>query len=209
SLEVKGNTPWLLNIAELVRQRVPNARFLMACFKERQAETVRAAAEQHKAPVEIHVGKTPEIIRAATCAVSVSGSVSLELMRHKVPSVIIYRISHWAWMLQKILRRIRFMTLVNLLDTDELFPKEIPLYHPDRPEDANVPYPEYAWIRDPSDYISNQVVELLTDSELRQRKIAQLEDLNARYAQPGASRNAAAYILDSLGAINAPVARAA
>ena len=46
-------------------------------------------------PVEVCVGKTPELMRLADCAMAVSGSVSLELLYHTTPTVILYWISRF------------------------------------------------------------------------------------------------------------------
>ena len=56
----------------------PDVRFLVAAFNERQAATVRAPRPRGRLPVEVHVGRTPEIIELADACISVSGSVSLE-----------------------------------------------------------------------------------------------------------------------------------
>ena len=46
-------------------------------------------------PIEVCVGRTPELIHLADCCMAVSGSVSLELLYHTKPTVILYWIRRW------------------------------------------------------------------------------------------------------------------
>ena len=79
---------------------MPEARFALAAFKPTQAEIARQMVAAAGLPVEVCVGKTPELMRLADCAMSVSGSVSLELLYHTKPTVILYWISRFAYLVQ-------------------------------------------------------------------------------------------------------------
>jgi hypothetical protein len=70
--------------------------------------------------IEIFVGKTPELMRLADCAMSVSGSVSLELLYHTTPTVILYWIDRFAYLVQCFFRKVKYITLVNLIATGGL-----------------------------------------------------------------------------------------
>ena len=94
---------------------MPNARFAVASFKPSQAEIRREQLQGSDLPIEVHVGRTGEIIAAADCAMAVSGSVSLELLYHTKPTVILYYISRLAMFVQTFFRKVRYITLVNLL----------------------------------------------------------------------------------------------
>ena len=85
------NFATMLSAAAKVRAARPDVRFLVAAFNERQAATARAAVVASGLPAEVHVGRTPEIIELAEACISVSGSVSLELMYRAKPTVIVYR----------------------------------------------------------------------------------------------------------------------
>ena len=54
-------------------------------------------------------------MRLADCAMSVSGSVSLELLYHTTPTVILYWIDRFAYFVQGFFRKVKYITLVNLL----------------------------------------------------------------------------------------------
>jgi lipid-A-disaccharide synthase len=159
---------------------------------------VREALRDVDFPVEVHVGRTPELIAASECTMAVSGSVSLELLYHTKPTVILYYISPLAFFLQKYFRKVRYITLVNLLVTDDLFPKQVASYDPNDPVDAKVLMPEYLTCEDKSRQVAAHVVEWLTDASKRTARIAQLAELKEQVGYGGASKRAADYMLREL-----------
>lgn len=204
--EVKGNLDDLFRSAQIVKQQVPGVRFAVAAFKESQAQFARARAGQSGLDVEVHVGRTPELIEAATCAMAVSGSVSLELLYHTKPTVIQYRITRMANVLQRHFRKVRYITLVNLLTTSDLFQDRPAVFDPDSPDDAHVLMPEYLSCEDRSTDVSRHVVQWLTDEPARHDLVARMAELREKVAQGGASERAAEYIVDALGKIRASAA---
>jgi lipid-A-disaccharide synthase len=205
--EVKSNFRYFLKAAKLVHARVPGARFVVASFKPSQAALVRRAAADCGLPLEVHVGRTAEIIEAADCAMAVSGSVSLELLYHTTPTVVLYQVSPLAYFAQKFLRKVRYITLVNLLTTSDLFPKRVATYDPADPIDAHVLMPEYLTCDDKSERVASHIVEWLTDPISRGALVAQFAVLKERVGQGGASNRAAEYVLDALAARRRPVLR--
>jgi lipid-A-disaccharide synthase len=196
--EVRANLPTLLRAAERVRERVPNVRFAIAAFKESQAEYARRLVTAATLPVEVHVHRTPELIHAATCCMAVSGSVSLELLYHTKPTVILYHVSRLGFFAQRFARNVRYITLVNLITAPELAPKPVGVYDRHDPFDAHVLMPEYLTCTDRTVEMAEHVVEWLTDAAVRERRIAELAALKQRLAHGGASRRAADYIFATL-----------
>ncbi len=205
--EVKGNFGYFLKAAKLVYTRLPNVRFAVASFKPSQAEFVQELLKSSGLPIEVHVGRTAEIIHAADCAMSVSGSVSLELLYHTKPTVILYHISHFAYLLQTFFRKVRYITLVNLLTATDLFPKKVATYNPGDPLDAHVLMPEYLTCEDKSQQVANHIVEWLYQPAKRTALVAELAALKENVGHGGASRRAADYVLDALDARCRPVLR--
>jgi lipid-A-disaccharide synthase len=199
--EVKSNFRYFLKAAALVRQQVPTARFAVAAFKESQSQLVRDQLRGSQLPIEIHVGRTAELIAASECTMAVSGSVSLELLYHLKPSVILYYISPLAFFVQSFFRKVRYITLVNLLVTDDLFPKKVATYDPKSPLDAKVLIPEYLTCEDKSREVAAHVVEWLTDRAKQQARIAQLGELREQVGYGGASKRAADYLLAELARV--------
>jgi lipid-A-disaccharide synthase len=177
---------------------VPDARFAIASFKASQAEFARAALAGNNLPAEVYVGRTGEIIEAADCAMAVSGSVSLELLYHTKPTVILYYITRTAFFVQTFFRKVRYITLVNLLTATDLFPKRVATYNPSDPVDVHVLMPEYLTCQDKSRELAGHVIEWLTRPETRTQRVSQLTALKERVGHGGASLRAADYMLEVL-----------
>lgn len=205
--EVENNLRWFLKAAAMVRQRVPDVRLAIASFKPRQAEMARRQVAASGLLIDVHVGKTPELIRLADCCMAVSGSVSLELLYQAKPTVILYWISRLAYFVQGFFRKVKYITLVNLLNADEIYPKDITPYDPAQPDADRVLYPEYLTCADKSAQIAAHVVEWLTDPAKRETRVAELTALKTKVAHGGASSRAAQYIVDSLAQRPRPVPR--
>jgi len=197
--EVEANLESFLEAAKKVRARVPDVRLAVAAFKPRHAEIAQCQAAEAGLDVDVHVGKTPELMRLADCAMAVSGSVSMELLYHEKPTVILYRISRWLFLIHRFFLKVKYITLVNLLSTDELFPKNVTPFDPAQPDADRVLFPEYLTCEDKSSEIAAHVVEWLTEPEKRDARIAELARLKAQVGHGGASSRAAEYILNALG----------
>jgi lipid-A-disaccharide synthase len=205
--EVEQNLRWFLKAAAIIHARVPETRFAVASFKPHQAEMARQVTADCGLPIEVHLRRTGELIEAAECCLAVSGSVSLELLYHRKPTVVLYWINRFAYFVQGFFRRVKYITLVNLLAGDELFPDDLSPYDPAQPGADRVPFPEYLTCEDRSRQIAAHAIEWLTDEAKRQIKIAQLTDLKARVGHGGASRRAAEYILRELAPLPPRVPR--
>jgi lipid-A-disaccharide synthase len=129
---------------------------------------------------------------------SVSGSVSLELLYHTVPTVILYWITPFAYRVQKFFRKVKYITLVNLLSTDGLAETDITPFDPAQADADRVLFPEYLTCEDRSAQIAAHIVEWLSDPAKRTARVEALAALKDRVAHGGASARAADYILNTL-----------
>ncbi|HVX16152.1 MAG TPA: lipid-A-disaccharide synthase [Pirellulales bacterium] len=197
--EVEQNLHWFLRAAARIHAAVPNVRFAVASFKPHQAEYARRLVAETGLPIEVHLRRTPELIELADCCMAVSGSVSLELLHHAKPTVVLYHISRVAYFVQSFFRRVKFITLVNLLTADEIFPEDVTPYDPAAPGSERVLFPEYLTCEDRSERLARHVIEWLDDEPRRRKLIGELVKLKVRVGHGGASRRASEYILATLG----------
>jgi lipid-A-disaccharide synthase len=201
--EIEGNLASILRAAALVKARVPAARFAIGALHERHATRIREmlAAQQQALgglDVAIEAACTRSLITEAACAIAVSGSVSLELLASRVPTVIMYRISGLAYVVQSWYRRVRFITLVNLLACrDPIGPVRPTLLPPAAVEaaDPEAVYPEYLAVQDPAREAAAHVVAWLTDPGAREHAIGRIEAVAARVATGGSAAHAADAVL--------------
>lgn len=183
--ELHYNLSSLLRSAVLIHGRRPDTRFLVACFREQHRRQVEERLAGLGLPIEVHAGRTPEIIHLAHSCLAVSGSVSLELLYRGKPSAILYR-HHWTGIaLAHLLKNCRYITLVNLLADKEL-------------------YPEYFGTRCPAEELSGHILRWLNDRSAYEALCGELADLRRRIAVPGACERAAEAILAMVRQHGAP-----
>jgi lipid-A-disaccharide synthase len=196
--EVTHNLRWFLKAAQIIRRQVPHVRFAVATFNTRQANYARRKVDATDLPMGVFVGRTPELIQAADCCLAVSGSVSLELLYHTKPAVILYWISRPAYFVQGLFRKVKYITLANLLECDNIHPSDLSPFDPNQADAERVPFPEYLTYEDRSEQLAAHVREWLTDeNRLRERRVL-LHRLKDSTARAGASRRAAEHILTEL-----------
>jgi lipid-A-disaccharide synthase len=197
--EVADNLRWFLKAAAAIHAQVPRVRFAVAAFREDHAAAARAMAEKTPLPIDVFAGRTPELIHVSRCTMACSGSVSLELLHHAKPTVVLYWVPRLLyWLVRRFLIRVKYITLVNLLADEQPFASNPIPYDPHAPNADRVPFPEYPTYEDRSEQIAAHVIEWLTDDDLYRRRVAQLQTLKQRFAQSGASERAADYILRQL-----------
>ncbi len=196
--EVKMNLQTFLRAAAQIRRCVPKTRFAIASFKNSQAELARQAVASSGLEIKVHVGRTPELIHLAEVCMAVSGSVSLELLYQAKPTVILYRVSPLMYFLQSVFRKVKYITLVNLLNADELFPRDLRPFDPQQEDADRVLFPEYVTCKDRSPQIAAHLIGWLSDAEARQERVEALAQLRDKVGHAGASSRAADYILKTL-----------
>lgn len=203
--ELKTNVPVFLETARKIARQRPGTCFALSCLNDEQATTVREilahfASERDGSEsvpeIPVYGGKTPELIDLAKCCLACSGSVSLELMYREKPTVIHYQIPRWLYVAQKLMLRVRYITLVNLLWSDSIERTGMQVFDPDAPNANEVPFPEYLTTGDRTEDMKNRLVRLLDDHGYYQQKKQILGQLKDDFGQPGASRRAAIILWD-------------
>lgn len=175
TVEVRHNIATLAGTARHLLAQGCQARFLFPCVKQQHAEWVRNRLRGLDVPADVHVGRTPEIIASADACVAVSGSVSLELLFHTKPTVVIYRTTPFYRKLAGWCQNVPFICLVNLLAGRALYP-EFLLDHDEFEATAR---PILRWLNDPVEY---------------QRLVSELSALRTEVARPGACQEAAVFL---------------
>lgn len=177
--EVAGNFAQMLRAIQRIHAERPDVRFLVASFKENQREAAAEMARKHNLPIEFHVGRTAEIIELADACLSVSGSVSLEMLHRLKPTVIVYHTGLVFRVLAGLLMRSKYITLVNLLADEEVFPEM------------------YGYF-DRSREMSTQVLQWLNDPQKHAERVEKLRRLREKVAMPGACDRAADFLVQQI-----------
>jgi len=187
TLELRRNLPILVRAAAKLSQSRPDVRFTVSCLRDKHkamaeeiiGRTLATLGELPAPKLELFAGRTPELIRLAEAAWSVSGSVSLELMMEALPTVILYKVRPVDLWIARPFIKAKYITLVNLLADEELMP-------------------EYLTSRDVSDDLVRHAAAWLGDPTAKARATANLAALRYTAARPGATLRAAERIAEWL-----------
>jgi lipid-A-disaccharide synthase len=108
--EIRRIWPPMLEAARILRSRHPGLRLVVPV-----APTVDRALLGEAAGVEIVEGRAPEVLAGADAAVVASGTATLEAALALTPQVVVYRTNWLNWLIGRLLVKVRFLSLVNLL----------------------------------------------------------------------------------------------
>ena len=197
--EVQNVLPVLLEAASKTVQQVDDCDVAIACYNENHRAMAQEMLDQRNLSFRTFVDRTQDLMSASELCLACSGSVSLELLHHRKPTIIVFKIKRWMMVAQAILIRCKFMTLVNLIATKDITRKTWRPYDPDATGAEDAVMPEYLTTGDPSEKVAARAVALLNDQSLRQKNIDRLDELARQYAIPGATDRAADYILENVG----------
>lgn len=130
--EIKRNLPAMLKAAELLRQEEPRAIFGISCAHGEASSLILQALSKTSLKANLHVFLVPksqryELMRASRCAMAKSGTVTLELALHGIPTVVVY---HLSWLNRLYAKRVLRLNLphyciVNILSGKKVFPELI------------------------------------------------------------------------------------
>jgi len=167
--------PDLARAAARVKAQVPAAQFVIA--RAPNLDDRLFAHAQALVPMIVVSGETDNVLAASDVAMVASGTATVQAALHGTPMVIVYRVSRATYFLGRRLVKLDTFGMVNLIAGERIVPELI--------QDAFTPEGAAA-----------EAVSLLTD---RQR-IAAMRDgyerMRKRLGGPGASRRAAAAILN-------------
>jgi lipid-A-disaccharide synthase len=193
--EVSRNWPVMLEVLRRLHTRHPELTFLVACYSDahRRECVQEMLIKAPSLPIQFFVGRTSEIIELGDFSLMVSGSVSLEMVARRTPSVVLYRIGRGLDILRRIGFQIRYISLPNLIANREVMPEFLSVGNPE-PAIRAITDVLDRWTRLP---------------EERQLAVAQLESLADGLVETGATRRTADFIVRTLAGETAQETRRA
>jgi len=183
SQEVRHLLPVMIRAAQEVHRALPGARFAVAVahtFRSEELERIARAtgvAEGDPAwPLWIE-GRTYDVLAAAHVAVVASGTATLEGALLGTPLVVVYKVAPSTYALGKMLVKVPFLALPNLIAGRKVVPELLQ-------SDAS------------PTRIAEEVVALWKDPEARQAMVEAYGEIRARLGGPGATMRAAQVVLE-------------
>jgi lipid-A-disaccharide synthase len=179
--ELRRLLPVMLQAAEKIRAASKDLTVLVGLGETGDRRAVEAALSAAPSPARVIQGRTPEVMRAADFLLAASGTVTLEAAILGTPMLITYRVGWLSYLLGRLLVRVRFVGLPNLVAEDSVVPELI--QH-----------------KATSGRLAATALEILGSPERLARMRSALQEVRRRLGMPGATERAAQEVLALLPA---------
>lgn len=180
--EVKRILPAMWATAAKVQQQFPGASWIVAAPSEEVAGWVRTEMQRlGGGPQRVSVvsGQTRQVLRQARAALVASGTATIETALMRCPMLVVYRVAWATYFLGRLLIRVPFLGMVNIVAGERLCPEFI--QRQARPQ-----------------AIAAALAPLLRDGPAREKMLAGLERVSRALGDPRSAEHAADIVLQEL-----------
>jgi lipid-A-disaccharide synthase len=114
-----------LESAKVLLVQDPNLIFVVPMITEYRAEQFNELHQKlaPEVPVKVFINKTQQVMAASDCLLTASGTVTLEAALIKRPMVITYKFNWLTYQMGKLLVKLKYFSLPNLMVNRELVPE--------------------------------------------------------------------------------------
>jgi lipid-A-disaccharide synthase len=166
--EIARILPEMLDAAERIRERRPDAQFVVPIASTvGEADLAPHLARHATLDVKLVPGRMEEVVGASDAALVKSGTSTLETALMLRPMVVVYRLSWLSWLVGRLLVKLAHVSLVNLLAGRRVVPELLQ-------GDAT------------GARMAAEVERLLGDPAARDAQLAGLREVRASLGEPGA-----------------------
>ena len=125
SSEVNLLLPILIDYINMMNAKYKNFYFVFHATNENKnlIEEKINNSNLYNAEVITDESIKKQILNISTFAVSKSGTVSLEICNAKVPSIIIYKMNFLNFLIIKMLAKVKFANIINIINNKEIIPE--------------------------------------------------------------------------------------
>lgn len=177
--EIKQHLDPLISTADLLRKKLPELRFVVVTLP-----ALRDLVEREIAGAPGHIAVTTdhryEAVRFSELAIACSGTATLEAAILGTPMIVIYRLAFFSWAIGKMIVKVPYISLANLVAGERVVPELI-----QRDVTARA--------------LAEEALRLLTDEVRRRTMIEQLGAVKERLGSGGATARTAALALALAG----------
>ncbi len=113
--EINRHMPPLLGAAEIIKEKYPDASFVMPVAPTLLPEEISSYLEDSKISVEVVTDSFQQVVKGADIALVSSGTATIETALLGTPMVVIYRLNPLTYLLARLLIRVDYIAMVNLV----------------------------------------------------------------------------------------------
>ena len=123
--EVKVLTPILINFVKLMNQKNHNYNFVFHATHENKNLIKDYVKKSQLENIEVLYDEKIkyEVLSKSIFAVAKSGTISLEICNLKIPSIIIYKINYINYFIMKLLVKVKYANIINIINNEEIIPE--------------------------------------------------------------------------------------
>ncbi len=173
--EVRKLFPIMLRAAHRIRRVMPEVVFEVAAADERIAREIRRLLRDDTI-IKVEVGRSRELMQRAMVGIVASGTATLEAAYFGLPFGIVYKVSWLTYLAAKMVVRLRWIGLVNILAGRTVANE----YIQNRASESNVMF---------------EILHLVSNDGARLKMQESLRDVVNKLGTRGASKRAADVIL--------------
>ncbi len=177
--EIERHMPVMCRAARIIADAVPRVSFTLPLAPTLVREDIDTYLADCPVPISVYEGAFHKVVKGADVAVVSSGTATVETALVGTPMVVIYRLNTLTFMLARLLIRVPYIAIVNLVSGRRVVPELIQ-------HEAS------------ADAISREVLVILNDGAKRRKMIADLRGVARIIGRPGASRRVAARVVEFL-----------
>ncbi len=181
SSEINVLAPILVKFIKLIREKYDDVHFIFHTTNEHRQTLKNQVfkADLKKCDVISDEKIKSYILKKSIFAVSKSGTVSLEICKAKVPSIIIYKVNFVNFFIIKMLAKVKFANIINIAANKEIIPELLQ-------EKCN------------SNDIFNKVNEFLSNPELSKKQINEYQGIIRNFKTEKSSEIASSVLINNL-----------
>lgn len=179
--EIAKLFPMMIATAKRLRLWRTDLVFEVPAATPKLAITMRSMIDEAKAGewIKLRSGGSHELMQTAACGVIASGTATLEAAALRLPYCLVYKMAWTTFFLGRLLVKIKFIGLVNILAGEKVIEEFIQA-------DAS-PQEVSQWVKD-----------ILNNDDSRQALVARLAEVSSILGEPGTHRRAAERVHDWL-----------
>jgi lipid-A-disaccharide synthase len=177
--EIERHVPVMREAARIIKAAVPAATFTIPLAPTLTREDIERYLVNSPVPITVREGAFHEVVRSADVAVVSSGTATVETALLGTPMVVIYRLNPLTFFVARLLIRVPYIAMVNLIS-------------------GSLVVPELIQDKASADRIAREVLKILNDDATRQRMKEALAEFGRIIGDPGASRRIARRVVEFL-----------
>ena len=180
--EIRRHAPLVARCVDRIQTAIPDVTCVVAVAPGMDADMLGRASGELWTPTVIE-NRAHELMAASTALLAKSGTTTLEAALFGAPMVVFYQLSWFAWQVFSMFRRVRHVSLPNLIACE---------FDPAQPEPV---VPEFIGPEATPDACADALCAMLAAPQQRETLRRRLLELRTRLGGAGASRRAAQVIL--------------